>query len=213
MDEDIAIINRNTRISKIKNFFKKNLKKIITTIILILIILLSYFFYDELKKRKKDKLAQTYNSIIFNKDKFSQNEIKVKMLEIVNAKVDTYSTLALYYLIDNEIIKDNNVISELFDKIISINKDFELKNLIIFKKALYFSDKYTENEILEILKPVINSESVWKQHGLLLMGDFYFNKKQFNKSKEFFKKILELKNVNPKIKIDVEKRLNRDFSE
>ena len=213
MDEDIAIINRNTRISKIKNFFKKNLKKIITTIILILITVLSYFFYDELKKRKKDKLAQTYNSIIFNTDKFSQNEIKVKMLEIVNAKVDTYSTLALYYLIDNEIIKDNNVISELFDKIISINKDFELKNLIIFKKALYFSDKYTENEILEILKPVINSESVWKQHGLLLMGDFYFNKKQFNKSKEFFKKILELKNVNPKIKIDVEKRLNRDFSE
>ena len=190
MDEDIAIINRNTRISKIKNFFKKNLKKIITTIILILIILLSYFFYDELKKRKKDKLAQTYNSIIFNTDKFSQNEIKVKMLEIVNAKVDTYSTLALYYLIDNEIIKDNNVISELFDKIISINKDFELKNLIIFKKALYFSDKYSENQILEILNPVINSESVWKQHGLLLMGDFYFHKKQFNKSKEFFKKIV-----------------------
>ena len=135
------------------------------------------------------------------------------MLEIVNAKVDTYSTLALYYLIDNEIIKDNNVISELFDKIISINKDFELKNLIIFKKALYFSDKYSENQILEILNPVINSESVWKQHGLLLMGDFYFHKKQFNKSKEFFKKIVELKNLNPKIKNDVEIRLNRDFSE
>ena len=213
MDEDIVIINRNTRISKIKNFFKKNLKKIITTIILILIILLSYFFYDELKKRKKDKLAQTYNSIIFNTDKFSQNEIKVKMLEIVNAKVDTYSTLALYYLIDNEIIKDNNVISELFDKIISINKDFELKNLIIFKKALYFSDKYSENQILEILNPLINSESVWKQHGFLLLADFYSHKKQFNKSKEFLKKILELNNLNSKIKIDVEKRLNRDFSE
>ena len=213
MDEDIAIINRNTKISIIKNFFKKNLKKIITTIILILIILLSYFFYDELKKRKKDKLAQTYNSIIFNTDKFSQNEIKVKMLEIVNAKVDTYSTLALYYLIDNEIIKDNNVISELFDKIISINKDFELKNLIIFKKALYFSDKYSENQILEILNPLINSESVWKQHGFLLLADFYSHKKQFNKSKEFLKKILELNNLNSKIKIDVEKRLNRDFSE
>ena len=213
MDEDIAIINQNTRISIIKNFFKKNFKKIITTIILILIILLSYFFYDELKERKKNKLAQTYNSIIFNTDKFSQNDIKVKMIEIVNAKVDTYSTLALYYLIDNKIINDNNQISELFEKIISINKDTELKNLIIFKKALYFSDKYTENQILEVLNPVINSESVWKQHGLLLMGDFYFHKKQFNKSKEFFNKIIELKNVNPKIKNDVERRLNRDFSE
>ncbi len=213
MDEDIAIINQNTRVSIIKNFFKKNFKKIITTIILILIILFSYFFYDELKERKKNKLAQTYNSIIFNTDKFSQNDIKVKMIEIVNAKVDTYSTLALYYLIDNEIINDNNEISLLFDKVISINKDFELKNLIIFKKALYFSDKYTENQILEILNPVINSESVWKQHGLLLMGEFYFHKKQFNKSKEFFKKIIELKKVNPKIKNDVERRLNRDFSE
>ena len=213
MDEDIAIINQNTRVSIIKNFFKKNFKKIITTIILILIILFSYFFYDELKERKKNKLAQTYNSIIFNTDKFSQNDIKVKMIEIVNAKVDTYSTLALYYLIDNEIINDNNEISLLFDKVISINKDFELKNLIIFKKALYFSDKYTENQILEILNPVINSESVWKQHGLLLMGEFYFHKKQFNKSKEFFKKIIELKKVNPKIKNDVVRRLNRDFSE
>ena len=34
-------------------------------------------------------------------------------------------------------------LSELFDKVISINKDIELKNLIIFKKALYFSDKFT----------------------------------------------------------------------
>ena len=213
MDEDIEIINQNTRISIIKNFLKKNTKKIITLVILILIFMLSYFFYDELKERKKEKFAQTYNSIIFNSDKFSQNEIKVKMLEIVNAKVDTYSTLALYYLIDNKIINNNSEISELFDKIISVNKDIELKNLIIFKKALYFSDKYSENQILEILNPVIKSESVWKQHGFLLLSDFYFHKKQLNKSKEFLQKILELKNLNSKIKIDVEKRLNRDFSE
>ena len=45
------------------------------------------------------------------------------------------------------------------------------------------------------------------------MGDFYFYKKQFKKSEEFFSKIIGLKNVNPNIKIDVEKRLNRDFSE
>ena len=213
MDEDIEIINQNTRISIIKNFLKKNSKKIITIVILILIFMLSYFFYDELKERKKEKFAQTYNSIIFNSDKFSQNEIKVKMLEIVNAKINTYSTLALYYLIDNKIINNNSEISELFDKIISVNKDIELKNLIIFKKALYFSDKYSENQILEILNPVIKSESVWKQHGFLLLSDFYFHKKQLNKSKEFLQKILELKNLNSKIKIDVEKRLNRDFSE
>ena len=45
------------------------------------------------------------------------------------------------------------------------------------------------------------------------MGDFYYQKKQFNKSKEFFEKITQLSNINPKIKTDVERRLNRDFNE
>tara|TARA_B100000963_G_C22263844_1_gene509707 strand:+ start:60 stop:461 length:402 start_codon:yes stop_codon:yes gene_type:complete len=133
------------------------------------------------------------------------------MLEIVNEKVETYSTLALYYLLDKKLIEDHNEMKNLFNVIIPINKDPETRNLVIFKKALYFSDKLPENELLEILNPIINSESIWKQHGLLLMGNFYYSKKQFNKSKEFFQKIIELKNVNPKIKSDVEKRLNRDF--
>ena len=135
------------------------------------------------------------------------------MVEIINSKIETYSNLALYYLIDNNLVEDEKKIKDLFDKVISNTKDFEHKNLATFKKALYFSDKFSEIDLLEILNPVINSESVWKQHGLLLMGDFYFYNKEFNKSKEFFLKIVELKNVNPKIKIDVERRLNRDFSE
>ena len=213
MDEDIAIINQNTKISLIKNFFKKNIKKIVILIVIVLIILISFFVFDEFKKRKKEKLTQVYNSIIFNTDSYSNKEIEDYLTEIINEKVDTYAALSLYYLIDNKIINDNTKIGNLFDKVISINKDIELKNLIIFKKALYFSDKYPENEMLKILNPVINSESIWKQHSLLLMGDYYFHKKEFVKSKEFFNMITELNKVNPKIKIDVERRLNRDFSE
>ena len=213
MDEDIAIVNQNTRISLVKDFFKKNSKKIIISLSIIFIALLIFFVFDELKKRKKEKLAQLYNGIIFNTNQYDQNDIKNKMIKIVNEKVDTYSALALYYLIDNKLVDDQNKISEYFDQVISISDDKELKNLIIFKKALYFSDKYTEIKLLEILNPLINSDSIWKQHGLLLMGDFYYQKKQFNKSKEFFEKITELSNINPKIKTDVERRLNRDFNE
>lgn len=213
MDEDIAIVNQNTRISLVKDFFKKNSKKIIITLSIIFIVLLIFFVFEELKKRKKENLAQLYNSIIFNTDQYDQNDIKNEMIKIINEKVDTYSALALYYLIDNKLVDDQTKISDLFDKVISISDDKELKNLVIFKKALYFSDKYAEIKLLEILNPLINSDSIWKQHGLLLMGDFYYQKKQFNKSKEFFKKIVELKNLNPKIKNDVERRLNRDFSE
>ena len=213
MDEDIAIVNENTRISLIKNFFKNNSKKIAISVIFVITIVISFFAYDEIKKRKKEKIAVDYNRIIFNTDKYNQNDIKNEMIKIINEKVDTYSTLALYHLIDNNLIDDQNTISDLFDKVISINKEDELKNLIVFKKALYFSDKYTESKMLEILNPLLNSESIWKQHAFLLMGDYYFHKKQYTKSKEFFEKITQLSDVNPKIKLDVERRLNRDFNE
>ena len=213
MDEDIAIVNENTRISLIKNFFKNNSKNIAISVIFIIAIVISFFAYDEIKKRKKEKIAVDYNRIIFNTDKYNQNDIKNEMIKIINEKVDTYSTLALYHLIDNNLIDDQNTISDLFDKVISINKDDELRNLIVFKKALYFSDKYTESKMLEILNPLLNSESIWKQHAFLLMGDYYFHKKQYTKSKEFFEKITKLSDANPKIKLDVERRLNRDFNE
>ena len=213
MDEDIAIVNENTRISLIKNFFKNNSKKIAISVIFVITIVISFFAYDEIKKRKKEKIAVDYNRIIFNTDKYNQNDIKNEMIKIINEKVDTYSTLALYHLIDNNLIDDQNTISDLFDKVISINKDDELRNLIVFKKALYFSDKYTESKMLEILNPLLNSESIWKQHAFLLMGDYYFHKKQYTKSKEFFEKITQLSDANPKIKLDVERRLNRDFNE
>ena len=213
MDEDIAIVNENTRISLIKNFFKNNSKNIAISVIFVITIVISFFAYDEIKKRKKEKIAVDYNRIIFNTDKYNQNDIKNEMIKIINEEVDTYSTLALYHLIDNNLIDDQTTISNLFDKVISINKDDELKNLIVFKKALYFSDKYTESKMLEILNPLLNSESIWKQHAFLLMGDYYFHKKQYTKSKEFFEKITQLSDANPKIKLDVERRLNRDFNE
>ena len=72
MDEDIAIINQNTRISLIKKFFKENSKKLISFIFILIALLLIYFTYDEFEKRKKVNLAATYNSLIFNTDKFSR---------------------------------------------------------------------------------------------------------------------------------------------
>ena len=213
MDEDIAIVNQNTKKLLAKNYIKKNAKKIFAIFIVLIFFLISYFAIGEFDKRKRLKHAEVYNSIILNSDKFSDQEIINKMKLVIDGKVDTYSTLALYYLIDNKLIKDNDKINELFDIIIKINKEEEIKNLIIYKKALYFSDKFTENKLLKILNPVLNSESIWKQHALFLMGDFYFNKKQLNKSKEFFLKITELDNANNKLKIEAEKRLNRDFSE
>ena len=40
------------------------------------------------------------------------------------------------------------------------------------------------------IKPLLNEESVWKAHALILMDDYYFSKKSFFKAKEFYNEIM-----------------------
>ena len=94
-----------------------------------------------------------------------------------------------------------------------ISLDEEIKNLNIYKKALYNADNSDENDLLKILNPIIKSESVWKSHALYLMAEYFYSKNEMQKSKEFFSQIINLKNVNEEIKLEAQKRLNRDFSE
>ena len=213
MDEDISIINQNTRNEYIKNFFKKNFKKLLFIISIFLLILLSFFIYESLKKNKRYTLAKKYNDIIINNKNYTNPYIIENLKFIIDKKDKVYSPLALYYLLDNNYINSQNDINLLFDKIISIKQSNEKKHLIIFKKALFNLDNFTENQMLETLNPVINSDSVWKAHGLLLMAEFYLDKKELIKSKEFFKKVSEIENLNQSIKQDVQKKLSREFSE
>ena len=213
MDEDISIINQNTRNEYIKNFFKKNLKKLLFIISIFLLILLSFFIYESLKKNKRYTLAKKYNDIIINNKNYTNPYIIENLKFIIDKKDKVYSPLALYYLLDNNYINSQNDINLLFDKIISIKQSNEKKYLIIFKKALFNLDNFTENQMLETLNPVINSDSVWKAHGLLLMAEFYLDKKELIKSKEFFTKVSEIENLNQSIKQDVQKKLSREFSE
>lgn len=213
MDEDISIINQNTRNEYIKNFFKKNFKKLLFIISIFLLILLSFFIYESLKKNKRYTLAKKYNDIIINNKNYTSPYIIENLKFIIDKKDKVYSPLALYYLLDNNYINSQNDINLLFDKIISIKQSNEKKHLIIFKKALFNLDNFTENQMLETLSPVINSDSVWKAHGLLLMAEFYLDKKELIKSKEFFTKVGEIENLNQSIKQDVQKKLSREFSE
>ena len=89
----------------------------------------------------------------------------------------------------------------------------EIKNLIIYKKGLFNADFANENELLNILNPIIKSESVWNSHALYLMAEYYFAKNEKQKSKEFFNQIVSLENSNSKIKLEAQKRLRADFSE
>ena len=213
MDEDLNIINQSTRIENTKKFFIDNKKKIIFVFLSLIIILFSYFIYQELKIVNKNNLAEQYNQLTMNRINPNERNKIDKMLEIIKKKDQTYSPLSLYYLLDYNLISDKDRINKLFDIVIEIQNEKEIKFLNIYKKALYNSDKSSENELLKIISPIIKSKSVWKPHALLLMGEFYFSKNELSKSKEFFLEITDLENINNDIKLEASKRLNRDFSE
>ena len=214
MDEEITIIDTNTRNKKIKDFFINNKKNLIIVISIIIFLLIGYFAFDETKKRAKIKLANEYNRVtmFFNEDK--KEKATEELVSIINKQDDTYSPLALYFLIDNDLIDNKDKINNLFDVLINeIHFENEIKNLIIYKKALYNSNFADEIALIKILDPIINSESIWKAHGLYLMAEYFYSKNEKQKAKEFFSRILTLSNINNEIKLESQKRLNRDLSE
>ena len=214
MDEDITIIDSNTRKEKIKNFLIKNKKAISYTLFLIIFLFIIFFGYQSYKDSQFIKISDEYNSAVIGYSK--ENEIKTRdiLIDIINKKNSTYSPLSLYFILDNQLINDRNQINNLFE--ILINKtslDKEIRNLIIYKKGLYNADQISENELLNILNPIIKNKSVWNSHALYLLAEYFYSKNQKQKSKEFFNQIINLKNSNPDIVVEAQKRLNRDLSD
>ncbi len=214
MDEDLAIINKNTRNERVKNFFINNKKLLLSVLSVLILILLSFYSYQIYKGGHREWLSNKYNSAIIEHKNGINSKIVSEMKEVVEDKDSTYSPLALYYLVDNNLIDNKDEINNLFD--ILINKtslEIEIKNLIIYKKALYNADSSNESELLDILNPLINSKSVWRSHALYLLAEYFYSKNEKEKSKEFFNQIISIENANQDIIKEAKKRLNRDLSE
>jgi len=214
MDEDLSIINTNTRNDKIKNFFKNNKYKIISGVIIFIIIIITVFSYDKYAINKKKEISDNFNSITIDYSDDEKKKTAERLIEIINKKDPTYSPLSLYFIVDNNLINNQEKVNSLFDLLIDeTSLKAEIKNLIIYKKALFNADNAEESVMLNILNPIINSESVWKSHALYLMAEYFYSKNQKQKATEFFNQILNLENSNPDIRLQTEKRLNRDLSE
>ena len=214
MDEEITIIDSNTRNEKIKNFFINNKKNIIIGLSIITVVIIGYLSMIEMKERNKIKLANQFNLIVIN-FKTGDKQVTINELtKIINTNDGTYSPLALYFLIDNNLINNQSEINRLFDEVINkTSLDYEIKNLIIYKKALFNSEFSNENDLLQILNPIINSESIWKSHSLYLIAEYFYSKNEKQKAKEFFNQILLIPSANTDIKTASQKRLNRDLGE
>ena len=214
MDEEITIIDSNTRNEKIKNFFINNKKNFIAGLTIIFFVIIGYLSINEMREQNKIKLANLFNITTIN-FKIDDKQTTISQLtKLINENDSTYSPLALYFLIDNDLIDSKEKINVLFDELINETAlDEEIKNLTIYKKGLFNAEQASEDILLNILNPLINSESIWKSHALYLMAEFFYAKGEKIKSKEFFNKIINLVNSNQDIMQSAQKRLSRDFSE
>ena len=101
MDEEISIINNETAKEKTIKFFKNNKKKLIVLLIILILIPFSFFSYQIYLDKNKEKISSRYNLAVTKFEKGNNLEIKKIMIEIINSKDETYSPLALYFIISD----------------------------------------------------------------------------------------------------------------
>ena len=189
-----------TKKSKLKKFYESNKILIFSTILVLILAIASVSFYSEFKEKKLTLLADNYieaKVYLENGDRNIANDI---LKTIIFANNSTYSTLSLFLILNENLIVDRKELSHLFNHVLKNNKfEKEVQNLIIFKKALFQSNFVSELELLEATKPLINNETLWKPHALLLLGNYFVSKKEYLKAKEFYTQILSLKGLHKEL--------------
>ena len=185
-----------TKKSKLKKFYESNKILIFSSILILIIFFGSLIFYFEVKEKKKLLLSENYvqaKIYLENGDKIAATNI-LKNLIFSNDPV--YSTLSFFLILNQNLISEHQELSVLFDHLLENNKfENEVRNLLIYKKLLFNSNLTNESELLEEVKPLLNSETLWRPHALLLLGDYFVSKGEYLKAKEFYTQILSINNL------------------
>ena len=122
MDEDIEIMNTQTRNEKIKNFFINNKNSLISILVIIILALIGYFSFEEYQSSKREKLADKYDLAVIRYEADNKYNVIPDLIEVINAKDKTYSPLAFYFLLDNDLINSKDEINNYFDILINDEK-------------------------------------------------------------------------------------------
>ncbi len=169
-----------------KEYFSRNKKKIFGIVFCIILIVFVIIIMNELKKKQNIEISKNYNTAKILIEKKNFNEAVVILENIINKNNKFYSPSALNLIIDNNLIKDKTKILSYYDQIISKSKlEQETKNLFIFKKIIFIGDEIEENELISSLKPILKSDSLWKNTVLDYIKKYYRSRGEFNKAKEF----------------------------
>ena len=186
-----------TKKSKLNKFYESN-KILIFSFIFILIILFGSFnFYFESKEKKKILLSENYLQANIYLENGDRNKAISTLKEVIFANDPIYSTLCLFLIMNQNLITDYKELSDLFDHLLTNNKfSKEVRNLLIYKKVLFNSDFLNESELLESIRPLLDTETLWKPHALLLLGDYFVSKREYIKAIEFYQEIFTINNLH-----------------
>ena len=157
----------------------------------------SLSLYLESKEKKKILLSENYIQAKFYLENGNKSEALNTLKKVIYANDPTYSALSFFLILNQNLISDYKEISALYDHLLENNNfEKELRNLLIYKKSLFSSNSVDETELLEITKPLLSTDTLWKPHALLLLGDYFMSKEENIKAKEFYQKILSMNNLH-----------------
>ncbi len=169
------------------NFLKANIKIFSYIFGILILIIAAIIWFTNNNKTKQTKISDNFINAQILIEKGKKNEAEKILSNIVLEKNSPYSSLSLFLIIENKLIDNKETIINYFDEVINNNSfNEEDLNLLRLKKAIFISDISMEQEILGLINPIINSNSVWKNHALKFLGDLYYSNGQREKAKQYY---------------------------
>jgi len=185
-----------TKKSKLKRFYESNKVLIFSSIFILTILLGSFSFYLENKEKKRIMLSENYVQARIYLENGNKSKAVSILKKVIFANDPTYSTLCFFLILNRNLVTDYNELLVLFDHLMDNNKfEKEIRNLLIYKKSLLNSNFINESKFLDDIKPLLNNETLWKPHALLLIGDYFVSKREYIKAKEFYTQIFLIKDL------------------
>ena len=192
---------------KFLSFIKSNSKIFTYTISTFFIVMAALLWMSYDSNKEKKIISEDFIKAKIFLEKQNKDKATLILKNIIEKKDTIYSSLSLFLLIDQNLVEDKQLILEYFDNIIS-DGDYseEDKNLLKLKKAIYISDIEDEQEMLKLLNPIINSDSVWKNQSLKFLGDFYYSISQLEKARQYYSTLLK-EEINNVLRTEINSRI------
>ena len=185
-----------TKKSKLRRFYESNKILIFSSFVILIVIIVTLSLYFNNKEKKRILLSENYIQAKIYLENGKTIEATDILKEVTYTNNPTYSALSFFLILNQNLITDQKELLKMFNHLLNNNKyKTEVKNLLIYKKALFSSNFVNESELLLNIKPLLDEESLWKPHALLLVGDYFAARGEYLKAKEFYIQILNIKNL------------------